>query len=68
MTEGDGVVEFTATRTGTVGGAGCIGVAVVDISTQGRAPLHNQVILPFLVGFRSRQFAPPPIDSKTVNL
>lgn len=39
VTEGAGVVEFTATRTGTVGQPDCINVTVVDISTQGRAPL-----------------------------
>ena len=42
VTEGAGVVEFTATQTGTVGQADCINVTVVDISTQGRTPLCTQ--------------------------
>ena len=45
VTEGDGALEFTATQTRTVGGAGCIGVTVMDISTQGRAPLYSQFTL-----------------------
>ena len=42
VTEGAGVVEFNATRTGAVGQADCIGVTVVDITTQVRSPLFTQ--------------------------
>ena len=39
VTEEAGIVEFTATRTGAVEQPDCINVTVVDITTQGRAPL-----------------------------
>ena len=39
VTEEAGIVVFTATRTGAVEQPDCINVTVVDITTQGRAPL-----------------------------
>ena len=42
MTEASGVVKFTATRSGPVGGAECIGIIVVDITTQSKARSYIQ--------------------------
>ena len=42
MIEGEDVVQFTATRSGPVGQAGCIGVGVMNVTAQSKAFLHAQ--------------------------
>ena len=45
MSEASGVVQFTATRSGPVRHAACIGIAVVVITTHSKAHMFRDLII-----------------------